>query len=505
MPQAAPIRVGVYMRVSTREQAEKWSLATQRAVLTAYADRMGWVVRIYDEGAASGETIADRPEMQRLLADVEAGRIDLVLVIEWERLSRASDLTDQARITSTCRRAGVRIATPQRIYDLRLAEDDFESDLHGILSKREKRKLLERTQRGLDAAKDAGRFIGGQPMLGYRYDHATRKIVPDPETVPLAQRIFESNLGAWALCRQLRSEGISVGYQKIERIRTHPWYVGKRVNSEGRLIDADWPGIIDEDLWEKWQKTPRRLARRGSPNAKPTYFLSGIIRCANCGRAVVGAPIAPSKTGMPLFVYKCLEPRKCPAKGGQLSGWLVDLLVLDALKTHAADPEVLKDRYARAMETAGSRDAIAERDALKAQVRDLEARQARLVDAVEQALLPDHVIRRRQKALDAEMKLVRSRLDATVDAAIIPSLPDLRAILSLAEGIEAAGRDGQRELLERLATAVEIDPRARMVAITWRLGGETRYRVPLFRGGPGRRVEAFMERVAAASREFIVP
>ena len=138
------------------------------------------------------------------------------------------------------------------------------------------------------------------------------------------------------------------------------------------------------------------------------------------------------------------------------------------------------------------------------QVRDLEARQARLVDAVEQALLPDHIIRRRQKALDAEMKLARSRLDATVDAAIIPSLPDLRAILALAEGIETAGRDGQRELLERLATAVEIDPRGRTVTIVWRLGGETRYRVPRFRGGQGRSVEAFMERVAESPGDFIV-
>lgn len=127
------------------------------------------------------------------------------------------------------------------------------------------------------------------------------------------------------------------------------------------------------------------------------------------------------------------------------------------------------------------------------------------MDAVEQALLPDHVIRRRQKTLDAEMKLARSRLDATVDAAIIPSLPDLRAILALAEGIESAGRDGQRELLERLATAVEIDPRGRTAAISWRLGGETRYRVPLFRGGQGRSVETFMERVAAAPRVFLVP
>lgn len=68
---------------------------------------------------------------------------------------------------------------------------------------------------------------------------------------------------------------------------------------------------------------------------------------------------------------------------------------------------------------------------------------------------------RRQHALDAQMKLARSRLDAKMDATLIPSLPDLWAILTLAGGLETAGRDGQRELLECLATAVEIDPRGR--------------------------------------------
>ena len=87
----------------------------------------------------------------------------------------------------------------------------------------------------------------------------------------------------------------------------------------------------------------------------------------------------------------------------------------------------------------------------------------------------------------------------------VPADHPLRAILDLAASLESAGRDGQREPLERLATAVEIDPRGRTVAIAWRLGGGTRYRVPKFRGGQGRRVETFMERVAESPRDFLVP
>jgi hypothetical protein len=299
--------------------------------------------------------------MRRLLDDVAAGRIDLIAVVEMERLCRASDLRDWATISTTFREAGVPVATPERIFNLETAEDDFEADLRGILSKREKRKLLERTHRGLEQARDAGRFIGGQPMLGYRYDHATRKIVPDPETVPLAQRIFESNLGAWALCRQLRSEGSPSGTRRLSASAPIPGTSGsestRRPADRCRLACHHRPGPLAEVAEEAETARPPRCAER-----ETHHFLSGIIRCANW-QAVVGAPIAPSKTGMmPLFVYKCLEPRKCPGKGGQLSvGWLTCWCwTPQGARRRSGDLEgPLRPRDG----DGGSRDATAERDA----------------------------------------------------------------------------------------------------------------------------------------------
>jgi hypothetical protein len=204
------------------------------------------------------------------------------------------------------------------------------------LSKREKRKLLERTKRGLDAAKDAGKFAGGQPMLGYRYDHATRKIVVDPETAPLVQRIFESDLSEWHLYHQFKREGIDVWYEKIRRIRTHPWYLGKRVNSKGNLILADWPALADETTWNRWQKKAPRLARRSPRPSGPTY-LSAMVRCSASG-PVVGRPTPPAKDGTPLYAYQCHE-ESCPdGSHGRISGWLVDLVVVQTLTQYARDP-----------------------------------------------------------------------------------------------------------------------------------------------------------------------
>ena len=127
------------------------------------------------------------------------------------------------------------------------------------------KQLLERTKRGLNEARDVGRFCGGRPMTGYKFDHATRKVVPDPEKIPLVKRIFESELPHYRLEVQLRHEGINIPSITIQRIRGHPFYLGLRHNTEGKLIKADWPPIISKELWQKQQVG--LVSRRSPPRA----------------------------------------------------------------------------------------------------------------------------------------------------------------------------------------------------------------------------------------------
>jgi site-specific DNA recombinase len=492
-------RTALYVRVSTQAQAERWSLPAQRQILRDLAERRGWDATLYDEGGASAETIAARPVMQQLLADVSAGRVDMVAVVEMERLCRASDLRDWATITTTLREAGVLVCTPERVFNLATAEDDFEADLRGILSKREKRKLLERTKRGLDQAKDAGKFAGGQPMLGYLYDRNLRQIVPDPETVPLVQRIFESDLSHWQLYRQLKAEGIDVWYQRIERIRSHPFYLGLRKDSKGKLIKADWPAIVSQELWDKQNRRPKRAVRRSSRRPGPAYLLSGIVRCKNCGGPAVGTPVRRSKSGDILqYCYKCHGWDRCAKGGGRLPGWLVDMLVVDALTQYAGDPDALKRRFGQALDAVQG-GLVAERRAqLEAKIRDLEERQTRLLDALERGIVSDRVAKRRSVENEEALRQTREQIEVLVASAYVPSLPDLQAILDLAGKLESASQTERRDLLQRLALTVTMDPRERLLEITWRLGGQARYRVPAFRGGPGRSLERFQE--IAASR-----
>lgn len=148
---------------------------------------------------------------------------------------------------------------------------------------------------------------------------------------PHPLRLF-SDLSHWQLHRELGREGIALPYTTIEHMRCNPAYLGVRLNSKGELIKADWPAILDRDLWDKQQQ--RRLPkviRRGSRAPGPAYLLSGMARCLSCGGPVTGRPLPPSRGGTPLFIYKCYKRPNCSTHGGQLPGWLVDLLVTDAL------------------------------------------------------------------------------------------------------------------------------------------------------------------------------
>src|SRR6185503_12663939 len=159
-----------------------------------------------------------------------------------------------------------------------------------------------------------------------------------------------------------------------------------------------WPAILDRDVWEKQQK--RRLpkvTRRSSRATGPRYLLSGMVRCSNCGGPVMGRPLPASRAGTPLHIYKCYKRPTCPTHGGQLPGWLVDLLVTDALTEYVKDRFTLKQRYDKTMAASQGADAVLRREGLQEKHRDLEERQAKLLDAVERDLLDATTVRRRHK------------------------------------------------------------------------------------------------------------
>jgi len=162
------VKVALYSRVSTPDQAERWSLAAQRRALIEFADRQQWDYEVYEDAGISGETLDARPAILRLLDDARNGRIGVAVAVEMERFSRSESLFDWLIIKQAFREDKVRFGTLAQLYDSADTEDDFLTDLFGALAKREKRKIIERTRRGRLEAARKGRFVGALVPLGYR-------------------------------------------------------------------------------------------------------------------------------------------------------------------------------------------------------------------------------------------------------------------------------------------------------------------------------------------------
>ena len=317
----------IYTRVSTEKQREKFSLPSQLKILAEYAKFKTWDYVIYDEGAGSGETLENRPQILKLLEDARAKKFDVCLVIELERLSRDEDLFDWLTIKKVFRDNNIKIATPNQTYDLRDDEDDFLSDLFGALAKREKKKLLKRMKRGSLEAVSKGVYIGSHFRVGYRYDKTTKKLCVVPEEAEVVRKIYElcneQNLGTVAIAEYLnqnrvptplefaekkgsyKGKGLKIGSWTggvVWRVLTNPIYCGiynynKIERKNGKRIakrpESEWvkqavDPIISIEDFKRSQESIKNRAKWADRNTKNEYLLSGLLYCAVCESKLQG-------------------------------------------------------------------------------------------------------------------------------------------------------------------------------------------------------------------------
>ena len=160
------------------------TLLRHKTTLLELAKRQNRTIgEIYEE-VKSGETIAARPEMQRLLADVEAGRWDAVLVMEVERLARG-DSIDQGIVSQAFKSSGTLIITPAKTYDPNNEFDEEYFEFGLFMSRREYKSIRRRMEAGKRAAVREGKYMGKTAPFGYRRDRVengkgwTLEIVPE--------------------------------------------------------------------------------------------------------------------------------------------------------------------------------------------------------------------------------------------------------------------------------------------------------------------------------------
>jgi len=328
------------------------------------------VTKIYRE-VVSGETIAARPVMQQVLAEVEQGLWEGVLVMEVERLARG-DTIDQGIVAQTFKYSDTKIITPLKTYDPNNEFDEEYFEFGLFMSRREYKTINRRLQRGRLSSVKEGKWVGNKPPYGYvRKKLEGQKgytLEPHPEQAGIVRLIFELytkgerqedgsyiRLGVSLIVRKLNDlrippmKGDVWVPSTIQTILRNPVYIGKirwnfrpavkkivdgkmqkvrpRANSEDwTVVDGLHEAIIDTETWNLAQE----YLGENPPNPCPKDTgiknpLSGIVKCGFCGRNMVRRPYG----GRQPDTLMCANTA-CPNISSQLS--YVEERLLDVLE-----------------------------------------------------------------------------------------------------------------------------------------------------------------------------
>lgn len=297
------MRVALYARVSTDEQAERYGLSSQLTELRALAGRKGYAVvgEFSDEGI-SGATL-DRPQLDRLRELVRHGAVDVVLAHDLDRLTR--DVGHCALLLEEFERADVRLEFIAMTAE-RTAEGRLLLDVKAALGSYERAKIRERTRRGRLEKARQGKWPRGRPAYGYRA--VGGRLEEDLERAAVVRRIFawyvEEGLSLRAVLRALRASGAARPTPKapawskasVWRILQQTAYVGRviwnrRLGASRRVVrpESEWieipaPRLVSDDTFARAQALLRANRSRlsGRPATSPAP-LRGLLWCGACG------------------------------------------------------------------------------------------------------------------------------------------------------------------------------------------------------------------------------
>src|SRR5438034_9025448 len=303
------VRCAIYTRKSTDEGLDRDfnSLEAQREAAEAYITSQrheGWEVLPdrYDDGGFSGGDL-ERPALRRLMKDIEAGKINRVIVYKIDRLSRS--LFDFAKLADFFEKHRVGIVSVTQQLDTSTSMGRLTLNLLLSFAQFEREMIADRTRDKVHAARRRGKFTGGSLILGYDSDQKAGKLVvnkPESERVREIFRLFiespslvavlrELNRRGWMLKRWTTRKGRVVGggqFDKfsLRRLLTNHAYIGK-VLYNGTVYDAEHSPIIDQETWDRVQSllngAPHHRGRRGP---RSSALLGGILYCSPCGAAM---------------------------------------------------------------------------------------------------------------------------------------------------------------------------------------------------------------------------
>src|SRR6516225_6350848 len=338
---ADPVRCAIYTRKSTEEGLDQDfnSLDAQREAAEAYIHSQahaGWTClpNRYDDGGYTGSNL-DRPALQRLLADIEAGQLDCVVTHRVDRLSRS--LLDFAKLMEAFEQHRVAFVSVTQHFNSATSMGRLLLNVLFSFAQFERELIAERTRDKMAAARRKGKWSGGLPVLGYDVEARTKKLVVNEAEAARVRAIFALYLEhrgllpvveelarrGWCNKQSVTRQGRVRGGRpftkgSLHQLLTNVSYIGQ-VRYKNEVHPGEQPAIVDPGTWQQVQAL---LAHNGRAQAvalrtRSRALLQGLLRCRPCGCAMTPAHVTRGNKHYRYYTCSAAQKRgwhTCPSK-----------------------------------------------------------------------------------------------------------------------------------------------------------------------------------------------
>jgi DNA invertase Pin-like site-specific DNA recombinase len=361
------MRAGIYVRISSDTEGTGLGVKRQREDCEALAKRLGWTVaEVYEENDTSASTGKPRPVYQRMVGDIEHGRINAVIVWDVDRLTRTPrELED---VIDFADRHGLRLASVGGDIDLATEQGRMMARMKGTVARYEVEQSRRRLKRKHAELAAAGRHNGPRPFgwdLVPINGHSVLRINrAEAEVIRECVRRVLDGESLWRIVGDLNARGITTSTGKpwqtqvLRRMLLRWRNCGVRTHNGKEVGPGQWEPILDRDTHERLVATltdpTRKTNNRGT---EVRYLLTSIAVCGECGRHVVGtnefryaikAPTKadPNRTRERVYPhsYKCPHPgcmrvqRRMSDVDALVSGVVAELLERSGVRVFGGDP-----------------------------------------------------------------------------------------------------------------------------------------------------------------------
>lgn len=493
------VRCAIYTRKSTEEglSQEFNSLDAQREAGEAFIASQrheGWTLipDAYDDGGFTGGNM-ERPALRRLMADIEAEKVDCVVVYKVDRLSRS--LLDFARIMGTFEKRGTSFVSVTQQFNTTASLGRLTLNILLSFAQFERELIAERTRDKMSAARRKGKWVGGIPVLGYDVDPHGGRLAVNEDEAGRVRAIFDLYLeqrSLIAVARELNRRGWTTKVwvtkdgrehhgkpftkSSLFRLLTNVIYTGQ-VNHKGTYYPGEHPPIVDPAVGGKVDERLRHNGITGGKEVRNKYgaLLRGLLHCDACGTAM--AHTYTVKNSRRYRYYVCLTAQQqgwdaCPSKS--LPAQRVEDSIVDRIRSLGSDPRIA-DETARKVREQADASSQELRGELKTSEKELDRLQRELVKvaaAPGNGMRTDRMADLQERIQTTELRVgeIRGELDI-LDAEAVSQQELKRALEAFDPVWKALNSAEQTRIVRALVERVGYDGRTGKIAVTFRSAG----------------------------------